>query len=406
MSLDVQKIKADFPILSEPMNGKPLVFLDSGASAQKPQAVIDAVSNVYSKCYANIHRGIYRLSQDATEHYEQAREKVRALINAPEARQCLFVRGATEGINLVAQSWGRANLNAGDEIILSYLEHHSNIVPWQMIAEERGAKIRVIPINDLGEVDIEAYKALLSPKTKMVALVHISNAIGTILPVKDMIKMAHDAGALVLIDGCQAVPHMKVDVQDLDADFYTFSAHKLYGPTGIGTLYGKADLLDAMPPWQGGGDMIEEVTFEKTTFNILPQKFEAGTPNIAGGIGYGAAIDYVNAIGYDAIHAHEQELLDYALSELRGINRLRLIGDAKDRASIISFVIDGAHPHDVGTILDQEGIAVRTGHHCTQPIMDRFNVPGTVRASFAIYNTKDDVDSLVAGVKKALSIFG
>ncbi len=406
MSLDVQKIKADFPILSEPMNGKPLVFLDSGASAQKPQAVIDAVSNVYSKCYANIHRGIYRLSQDATEHYEQAREKVRALINANEARQCIFVRGATEGINLVAQSWGRANLNAGDEIILSYLEHHSNIVPWQMIAEERGAKIRVIPINDLGEVDIEAYKALLSPKTKMVALVHISNAIGTILPVKDMIKMAHDAGALVLIDGCQAVPHMKVDVQDLDADFYTFSAHKLYGPTGIGTLYGKADLLDAMPPWQGGGDMIEEVTFEKTTFNILPQKFEAGTPNIAGGIGYGAAIDYVNAIGYDAIHAHEQELLDYALSELRGINRLRLIGDAKDRASIISFVIDGAHPHDVGTILDQEGIAVRTGHHCTQPIMDRFDVPGTVRASFAIYNTKDDVDSLVAGVKKALSIFG
>ncbi|MCK5574649.1 MAG: cysteine desulfurase [Sphingomonadales bacterium] len=406
MSLDVQKIKADFPILSEPMNGKPLVFLDSGASAQKPQAVIDAVSNVYSKCYANIHRGIYRLSQDATEHYEQAREKVRALINANEARQCIFVRGATEGINLVAQSWGRANLNAGDEIILSYLEHHSNIVPWQMIAEERGAKIRVIPINDLGEVDIDAYKALLSPKTKMVALVHISNAIGTILPVKDMIKMAHDAGALTLIDGCQAVPHMKVDVQDLDADFYTFSAHKLYGPTGIGTLYGKADLLDAMPPWQGGGDMIEEVTFEKTTFNILPQKFEAGTPNIAGGIGYGAAIDYVNAIGYDAIHAHEQELLDYALSELRGINRLRLIGDAKDRASIISFVIDGAHPHDVGTILDQEGIAVRTGHHCTQPIMDRFNVPGTVRASFAIYNTKDDVDSLVAGVKKALSIFG
>ena len=406
MSLDVQKIKADFPILSEPMNGKPLVFLDSGASAQKPQAVIDAVSNVYSKCYANIHRGIYRLSQDATEHYEQAREKVRALINANEARQCIFVRGATEGINLVAQSWGRANLNAGDEIILSYLEHHSNIVPWQMIAEERGAKIRVIPINDLGEVDIDAYKALLSPKTKMVALVHISNAIGTILPVKDMIKMAHDAGALTLIDGCQAVPHMKVDVQDLDADFYTFSAHKLYGPTGIGTLYGKVDLLDAMPPWQGGGDMIEEVTFEKTTFNILPQKFEAGTPNIAGGIGYGAAIDYVNAIGYDAIHAHEQELLDYALSELRGINQLRLIGDAKDRASIISFVIDGAHPHDVGTILDQEGIAVRTGHHCTQPIMDRFNVPGTVRASFAIYNTKDDVDSLVAGVKKALSIFG
>ena len=405
-ALDIARIRADFPILGEQVYGKPLTFLDTAASAQKPRAVIEAVRALYETGYANIHRGVYKLSQEATEAYEATRDTARAFINARTTKECLFVRGATEGINLVAQSWGRANLNPGDEIILSTLEHHSNIVPWQLIAEERGAIIKVIPVNDLGEVDLDAYAALLSDRTKMVAILHVSNAIGTTLPVKAIIDMAHDAGALTLVDGCQAVPHMAVDVQALGADFYAFSGHKLYGPTGIGVLYGKEALLEAMPPWQGGGDMISTVTFERTTYNDLPYKFEAGTPNIAGGIGLKAAIDYVTAIGFEAIAAHEHDLLVYATEQLKAINSLRIIGEAREKGAIISFVMEGTHPHDIGTILDREGIAVRAGHHCAQPIMDRFSIPGTARASFGLYNTRQEVDRLVAGVKKVVDIFG
>jgi cysteine desulfurase/selenocysteine lyase len=405
-ALDVAAVRADFPILSETVYGKPLTFLDTAASAQKPRTVIEAETALYERYYANIHRGVYKFSQDATEAYEQTREAVRAFIGAEKARECIFVRGATEGINLVAQSWGRANLAEGDEIILSEMEHHSNIVPWQMIAEERGAVIRVIPVLDDGSLDMEAYKALLGERTKMVAVVHVSNAIGVVNPVKEIIRLAHGVGALTLIDGCQAAPHMTVDVQDLDADFYAFSAHKVYGPTGIGVIYGKEALLDAMPPWQGGGDMISTVTFAKTTYNDLPHKFEAGTPNIAGGIAMKAALEYVSALGMDAIAAHEQDLLDYATRALGALNSLRIIGTAAEKGAIISFTMEHAHPHDIGTILDRQGVAVRAGHHCAQPVMDRFGVPGTVRASFGIYNDKDDVDRLVAGLKKVTDIFG
>lgn len=403
---DIDKIRADFPILSETVHGKPLAFLDGGASAQKPQAVIDAITNLYSKTYANIHRGIYKFSQDSTDAYEAVREKVRKLLNAKKTCECIFVRGATEGINLVAQTYGRSFLKEGDEVILTTLEHHSNIVPWQMLRDEKNIILKIVPIHDDGQVDIEAYKKLLSPRTKMVAMVHISNAIGTIVPVKEMTKMAHNVGAKVLIDGCQAVPHIAVDVQDLDADFYVFSGHKLYGPSGVGVVYGKEELLNAMPPWQGGGDMIASVTFEETIYNELPHKFEAGTPDIAGGIGLGAAIDYVLEIGFKDIAEHEKELLAYATKELTKINSLRIIGTAKEKAGIISFVIEGIHPHDLGTILDREGVAIRTGHHCTQPIMDRYEVHGTSRASIGIYNNKADIDQLVAGIKKAQSIFG
>ncbi len=404
-ALDVARLRADFPILGQTVHGKPLTFLDSAASAQKPQAVIDAVSNLYQTGYANIHRGIYKLSQDATESYEHVREQVRELINAEHSKECIFVRGATEGINLVAQSWGRTFLEAGDEIILSEIEHHSNIVPWQMLRDEKGLVIKVAPVDDDGALDLNAFAALLSPKTKLVAMVHVSNVIGTIMPVKKVIELAHAAGAKVLIDGCQAVPHMPVDVRALDADFYVFSGHKIYGPTGIGVLYGKAALLDAMPPWQGGGDMISTVTFEKTTFNELPHKFEAGTPNIAGGIGLGAAIDYVKSIGFEAIAAHEAALLDYATDKLRGINQLRIIGTAPEKGAILSFVIDDIHPHDIGTILDREGVAVRTGHHCAQPAMERFGITATVRASFGLYNDFSDVDRLAGAIRKALEIF-
>ena len=404
-SFDVHQVREDFPILKEVINGKPLTFLDSAASAQKPKVVIDRVADLYTHSYANIHRGIYKLSQEATAAYEQVREKVATFINAPSPKQCLFVRNATEGINLVAQSYGRANLSEGDEVILTELEHHSNIVPWQLLREDKGIVIKVAPINDQGEVDIGAYKALLSDKTKLVAIAHISNAIGTILPVKEMIALAHQVGARVLIDGCQAAPHTVIDVQDLDADFYVFSAHKVYGPTGVGVLYGKKDLLEAMPPWQGGGDMIELVTFEKTTFNVLPQKFEAGTPNIAGVIGFGAALDYLTQFPRKEIETHEQDLLTYATESLRGINQLKLIGTAKHKASIISFVLDDIHPHDAGTILDQEGIAVRTGHHCAQPLMAHFKVTATIRASFGMYNTRADVDRLAEGLKKTRAIF-
>lgn len=404
--LDVAKIREDFPILSETVYGKPLTFLDTAASAQKPRTVIDAETRLYETYYANIHRGVYKFSQDATEAYEATRETVKDFLNANKSRECIFVRGATEGINLVAQSWGRANLTAGDEIILSEMEHHSNIVPWQMVAEEKGAKIRVIPMLDDGSLDMEAYKGLLSDRTKMVAVGHISNSIGILNPVKDIIRMAHDAGAVTLIDGCQAAPHLKIDVQDLNADFYAFSAHKAYGPTGIGVIYGKEALLDAMPPWQGGGDMISTVTFEKTTYNDLPHKFEAGTPNIAGGIAMNEALKYITALGFDNIHAHEMAILDYATRELSTFNSLKIIGTAKDKGALISFTMEHAHPHDIGTILDRQGIAVRAGHHCAQPVMDRFGVPGTVRASFGIYNDTTDVDRLVAGLKKVTDIFG
>ncbi|MCH7806243.1 MAG: cysteine desulfurase [Proteobacteria bacterium] len=404
-TFDVSAVREDFPILKETIYGKPLTFLDSAASAQKPQAVIDTVANFYSHSYANIHRGIYKLSQEATEAYEQVRNKVAKFINAASREECLFVRNATEGINLVAQSYGRTFLSEGDEIILTELEHHSNIVPWQLLREEKGIIIKVAPISDEGEVDLKAYRALLTEKTKLVALAHISNVLGTILPVKEMIALAHQAGAKVLVDGCQAAPHIPIDVQDLDADFYVFSGHKVYGPTGVGVLYGKKELLEAMPPWQGGGDMIELVTFEKTTFNVLPQKFEAGTPNIAGVIGLGAALDYINQFNRQEIENHEHGLLAYALGCLRGINQLKLIGTAKNKASIISFVLDDIHPHDAGTILDQEGIAVRTGHHCAQPLMERFGLNATIRASFGLYNTRADVDRLAEGLKKTRAIF-
>ncbi|UTW56966.1 cysteine desulfurase [Kordiimonas sp. SCSIO 12610] len=405
-ALDVAAIRADFPIFSQTVYGKPLTFLDSAASAQKPKCVIDAETGLYEGYYANIHRGIYKFSQDATEAYERTRERVKTFINANSSKECIFVRGATEGINLVAQTWGRQNIEAGDEIILSWMEHHSNIVPWQMLAQEKGAVIKVIPVLDDGSLDIDAFHELLSNKTKLLAIAHISNSIGTINPVKSMIAKAHSVGAKTLIDGCQAAPHMKIDVQDLNADFYTFSAHKAYGPTGIGVVYGKETLLDAMPPWHGGGDMISTVSFDGTTYNDLPYKFEAGTPNIAGGIAMAVALDYIEAIGFDKIAAHEADLLQYATRRLSEFNSLRILGTAPDKTALISFVMNGAHPHDVGTILDRQGVAVRVGHHCAQPIMDRFEVSGTVRASFGIYNDRADVDRLVDGLKKVMDIFG
>lgn len=405
-SYDVHKVRADFPILSTEVHGKPFVFLDSAASAQKPIQVMDAERTLQETGYANIHRGVYKYSQDATAAYEATRDKIAAFINAGSSKECIFVRGATEGINLVAQSWGRANISAGDEIILTVMEHHSNIVPWQMLAEEKGAVIKVVPAHPDGTLDLEAYKALLSEKTKLVAFVHISNAIGTQNPAKEIIALAHEAGAVALVDGCQAAPHITVDVQDLDADFYAFSAHKMYGPTGIGVIYGKEALLDAMPPWQGGGDMIDRVSFDGTTFNDLPHKFEAGTPHITGGIAFGAAIDYLNTLDFDAVHAHEQQLLSYATERLRQFNSLRIVGDSAEKSALISFVMDGVHPHDIGTILDQKGVAVRVGHHCAQPVMDRYGVVGTVRASFGIYNTNEDVDALVDGLGSVIKLFG
>jgi len=405
-AFDIAAVRAEFPILAKTVYDKPLIFLDSAASAQKPRAVIAAEVDLYEGYYANIHRGVYKFSQDATEAYENTRETVRAFIGAKHSRECIFVRGATEGINLVSQSWGRKNIKEGDEIILSGLEHHSNIVPWQMLAEEKGAVIKVIPVLDDGSLNMDVYRSLLNERTKLVAFAHISNAIGTLTPAKEIIRLAHAAGALTLVDGCQAAPHMKIDVQDLDADFYAFSAHKAYGPTGIGVIYGKETLLDAMPPWQGGGDMISTVTFEKTTYNDLPHKFEAGTPNIAGGIAMNEALKFINNIGFDAISAHEADVMEYATRKLTEINSLRIIGTTPRKAALISFVMENAHPHDIGTILDRQGIAIRAGHHCAQPIMDRFAIPGTARVSFGIYNDKDDVDHLVDGLKKVVDIFG
>ena len=402
---DVEKVREDFPVLKQRIHGKPLVYLDSAATAQKPFAVIDAIRKFYEVDCANIHRGVHELSQRSTAAYEETRSKAKRFLNARAKNELIFVRGTTEGVNLVASSWGRKNVKPGDEIVVSALEHHSNIVPWQMLCEEKGAKLRVIPVDDRGELLLEEYEKLLGPRTRMVAVGHVSNALGTINPVRQIIEMAHRAGALALIDGAQAAPHLKIDVQALDADFYAISGHKVFGPTGTGILYGKAKLLNAMPPYQGGGDMIKTVTFEKTTYNDLPYKFEAGTPNIAGGIGLGAAFDYVTRIGLDKIAAYEHELLVYGTEALARIPGLRLIGTAREKAAVLSFVIEGIHPHDIGTVLDRQGIAVRTGHHCAQPVMDRFGVPATTRASLAFYNTVAEIDALAAGLGKVKEIF-
>jgi cysteine desulfurase / selenocysteine lyase len=402
---DVTRIRQDFPILARGVHGKRLVFLDSAASAQKPQIVIDAERRIYEAEYANVHRGVYWLSQRATDAFEAAREKVRQLLNARETREIIFVRGATEAINLVAQSYGRCFLSAGDEVLITHMEHHANIVPWQMLRDEKAVVLKVAPIDDAGELDLDAFARLIGPRTKLIAVTHVANALGTVVPVGEVIRLAKVRGIPVLIDGSQAIPHQAVDVQALDCDFYVFSGHKLYGPTGIGALYGKARLLESMPPWQGGGDMIRSVTFEKTEYNELPWKFEAGTPHIAGAIGLRAAIDYVQSIGYDAVAAHETELLAYAVRELSEINSLRIIGQPRHRSGVISFALGGVHPHDIGTILDDDGICVRAGHHCAQPTMERFGVSATVRASFAIYNDRDDVDALVAGLRTVHEVF-
>ena len=402
---DVEKIRADFPILHRQVRGHELVYLDNAATAQKPQAVIDAIVGYYERSNANIHRGVHYLSEKATEDFELTRQAVQRFVNAAEAREIIFVRGTTEAINLVAQSYGRAHVGAGDEVLITAMEHHSNIVPWQLLCEEKGAKLRVAPINDRGELIVEEYAKLLTPRTKLAAIAHVSNALGTINPVKRMIAMAHAQGIPVLVDGAQAVPHLTVDVRDLDADFYAFSAHKMYGPTGIGALYGKAALLEAMPPYQGGGDMISSVTFEKTTWNKLPHKFEAGTPDMGGVAGWRAAIEYMNGIGVTKIAAHEHDLLEYATEVVGRLPGVRIIGTAKDKASVLSFVLDDVHPHDIGTILDQQGIAVRTGHHCAQPVMERFHIPATVRASFAMYNTRAEIDALAAGIRRVGEVF-
>ena len=404
-SYDVARIRNDFPILAREVRGKKLVYLDNAATTQKPQQMIDRLVRYYSEENSNVHRGVHYLSEVATAAYEGARTTVKKFINAADEKEIVFTRGTTEGINLVASAWGRKNVREGDEVVITAIEHHSNIVPWQMLCDEKGAKLRIAPVNDAGEVIVEEYAKLLNSRTKIVAFGHASNALGTINPVREMTAMAHDAGAIVLIDGAQGVPHVKVDVRAIDCDFYAFSAHKVYGPTGIGVLYGKQQILDAMPPYQGGGDMILSVSFEKTTYNALPYKFEAGTPNIAGVIGLGSAIDYVNAIGIDNIAAHEHDLLQYGTERLREIAGLRIIGTAAEKASVISFTLEGVHPHDIGTILDQEGIAVRTGHHCAQPLMLRFNVPATGRASFGMYNTRDEIDALVAGLHKVVEVF-
>ncbi|WP_294184217.1 cysteine desulfurase [uncultured Sphingobacterium sp.] len=401
---NIDKIRADFPILKREVNGKPLVYLDNGATTQKPSAVIDSIVRYYTDMNSNVHRGVHYLSQISTDAFEITRKKVQAFIHAAEDREIIITKGTTDGINLIATCYGRAFIQAGDEIIISAMEHHSNIVPWQMLCDEKGCKIRVIPMNDKGELDMVAYENLLNEKTKLVAVTYVSNALGTINPVGQIISMAHQYGAVVLVDAAQAVQHIKIDVQNLDVDFLVFSGHKMYGPTGVGVLYGKEDLLNAMPPYQGGGDMIKEVTFEKTTYNELPFKFEAGTPNIEAGICLNEAIDYINSIGLESIEAHELELLQYATEKLSEVSGIRFIGTAEHKCSVISFVIEGTHPYDVGVILDKLGIAVRTGHHCAQPVMDRFGIPGTIRASLAMYNTKEEIDVLVAGIQRAVNM--
>jgi cysteine desulfurase/selenocysteine lyase len=404
--LDIESIRAEFPILQSKVHGKPLVYLDNAATSQKPRFVLHAIADYYEKENANIHRGVHYLSEKATADYENVRTQVQKFLNAEKSSEIIFVRGTTEGVNLVAQTYGRKNVGAGDEILITAIEHHSNIVPWQMLCEEKGAKLRVAPINDRGELLMDEFQKALGPRTKIVAITHVSNALGTVNPVKRMVEMAHARNIPVLVDGAQAVPHLAVDVQALDCDFYAFSGHKVYGPTGIGVLYGKAKLLEAMPPYQGGGDMISSVTFEKTTYNKLPYKFEAGTPDIAGVIGLGAALEWVADVGLDAIAAHEHDLLTYATEKVSAIPGVRVIGTAVEKAGVLSFVLEDIHPHDVGTILDQEGIAIRTGHHCSQPVMDRFCIPATARASFAIYNTRADIDALANGIQRVREVLG
>jgi cysteine desulfurase/selenocysteine lyase len=402
---DVRRIRQDFPILSETVHGKPLVYLDNAATAQKPQFVIDRMVRSLAEENANIHRGVHALSERATKSFEDARAKVRRFINAADGREIVFVRGTTEAINLVAATFGRMRIGAGDEIVISELEHHSNIVPWQLLAEQVGACIRVIPMTDTGELQLDRYEPLLTGRTKLVSIVHVSNSLGTINPVREMIAAAHSRGIPILVDGAQAVPHLAVDVQALDCDFYAFSGHKLFGPTGIGVLYGKRALLEAMPPYQGGGDMISSVTFEKTEYNVVPHKFEAGTPNITGAVGLGAAIDYVAGLDRTAMEGHEQDLLAYGTERLSAAPGVRLVGTATQKVGVLSFVMDGIHPHDIGTVLDREGVAIRTGHHCTQPVMQRLGVPATARASLAFYNTREEIDTLVAALGKVHEIF-
>ncbi len=405
MKFDAQKIRKDFPVLSQTVHGNPLVYLDNGATTLKPDCVIKAVEEHYQEYTANIHRGVHTLSQKATDRYEQARVKLQKFINAKESKEIILTKGATDSLNLVAYSYGRKFLTKGDEIIISHMEHHSNIVPWQILCEDTGCILKIAPINDKGEIDFDAYLKLLSPKTKIVSVVHVSNALGTINPIKRIIAAAHKQGAVTVIDGAQATNALRIDVQDLGCDFYVFSGHKMFGPTGTGVLYGKKELLNELPPYQSGGDMIANVTFDKTIYNDLPYKFEAGTPNIAGIIGLGAAVDYLNEIDWKEMRAHKKELLNYGTQELTKIKGLRLIGTAKEKTSILSFVLKDIHPHDIGSIVDEEGVAIRTGHHCTQPVMQRFNIPATARASLAFYNTKKEIDVLVKAIKKVIEIF-
>ena len=404
-TLDVAAIRRDFPILAERVNDRPLVYLDNAATTQKPQAVIDRLVRYYAKENANVHRGVHRLSEVATEAYEEARRTVQRFLNAKDVSEIVFVRGTTEAINLVAQTWGRTNIGAGDEILISAMEHHSNIVPWQMLCQQTGARLRVVPMTDEGELRLDEFERLLTERTKLVSMIHVSNAMGTINPVAEIVRMARERNVRVLFDGAQAVGHMPVDVQALGCDFYAFSGHKVLGPTGVGALYAKAELLDAMPPYQGGGDMISSVTFEKTTYNVPPYKFEAGTPNIGGAAGLGAALDYLTAVGVERIEAHEQDMLAYGTSLLTQIPGLRLTGTARRKSGILAFVMDGAHPHDIGTILDRDGVAIRTGHHCCQPLMDRLGIPASARASLALYNTRDELDALAAALEKVRKVF-
>jgi cysteine desulfurase / selenocysteine lyase len=403
---DIDKVRADFPILQIDVHGHPLVYLDNAATSQKPKSVIDAIVGYYEHDNANIHRGVHFLSERATEEFEAARKVVQAFLHAARPSEIIFVRGATEAINLVAQTYGRVHVSAGDEVLITAMEHHSNIVPWQLLCEEKGAKLRVAPINERGELILEDFEQLLGPKTKMVALGHVSNALGTVNPIAKIIRMAHAKNIPVLVDGAQAVPRMPVNVQELDCDFYVFSGHKAYGPTGFGVLYGKQALLEAMPPYQGGGDMISSVSFEKTIYNKVPHKFEAGTPDMSGAVGLRAAIEYMETLGMENIAAYEHELLTYATDEVSKLPGVRVIGTAREKAGVLSFVIEGVHPHDIGTILDQEGVAIRAGHHCAQPVMERFGVDATARASFGLYNTKEEIDALVRGIKKVQEVFG
>lgn len=404
--LDADRLRRDFPILATEVHGRPLVYLDNAATTQKPRVVLDALQRYYETSNANVHRGVHALSERATAQFEAARATVARFFHAAEPREIVFTRNATEAINLVAFTWGRQHVTAGDEVLITAMEHHSNIVPWQMLCETTGARLRVAPIDDHGALDMDEFRRLVGPRTKLVAVSHLSNALGTVNPVAEMVAIAHETGAVALVDGAQAAYHMPVDVQALDCDFYVCTGHKLYGPTGIGALYGKAARLEAMPPWQGGGDMIASVTFEKTTYNVIPAKFEAGTPDISGAIGLAAALDYLTGLGLDRVEAHERALLEYGTAALAAVPGLRLVGTAPRKASILSFVMDGVHPHDIGTIVDREGVAIRTGHHCAQPVMDRLGVPATARASLALYNTREDLDRLVAALHRVHEVFG